>query len=312
MFVGPMPDISIIIVSWNVKALLQDCLTSIDAGDLEVEILVVDADSADGTPNMVRAEFPQVRLIEPKFNTGFSKGNNIGIEQATGRYIFMLNPDTRVVEGSLQALFNFMESHSEIGVVGPQLLNPDGTVQSSRRRFPTFWTAIFESTWLQPIAPKKVLEHFYVLDYADDETVEVGWVDGAAMFARREVLEKVGGLDEGYFMYSEEMDWQRRVQAAGWRIAYYPDPQVFHYRGASSDQVSTKRHIYFQTSKIRYFRKHHGNVTAGVIRLFLLLSYWWQIILESAKGIVGHKRELRRQRVQAYREIIATGLKGSL
>lgn len=309
-----MPDICIVIVSWNVKDLLKDCLESIqeDNCDVDVETIVVDADSADGTPEMVRDLFPTVVLVEPEFNTGFSKGNNIGIAHATGHYIFMLNPDTRVVKGSIQALYDFMEAHPKTGVIGPQLLNPDGTVQSSRRRFPTFWTAVFESTWLQPFAPKAILDTFYVRDHQDDETVSVGWVDGAAMFTRKAVLDQVGGLDEGYFMYSEEMDWQRRVQAAGWEITYYPLPQIYHYRGASSDQVSTKRHIYFQNSKIRYFRKHHGNLTAGMLRLFLLTSYWWQIALESVKALIGHKRDLRRQRVAAYREIIKTGLKGTL
>ncbi len=307
-----MPDISIIIVSWNVKDMLQDCLTSLVSEELKIETLVVDADSADGTPEMIRSRFPQITLIEPNFNTGFSKGNNIGIEQARGRYLFMLNPDTRVVAGSLRKMFNFMEAHPEVGVLGPQLLNPDSSVQSSRRRFPTFWTAIFESTWLQPVAPKKILDHFYVNDADDGDTIEVDWVDGAAMFARKDTLDQVGGLDEGYFMYSEEMDWQRRVRDAGWEIVYYPEAQVYHHRGASSDQVSTKRHIYFQNSKIRYFRKHHGDITAGVLRIYLLTSYWWQIAVEGLKWLMGHKRDLRKQRVRAYREILKTGLKGSM
>ncbi len=304
-------DVSIIIVNWNVKDLLRACLDSIQAGDLSVEVIVVDSDSTDGSPEMVKELFPDVRLIEPGENVGFTRGNNIGIQASQGRYVFLLNPDTEIIGDAINLMAAYLEDHSQIGALGPQLLNDDGTVQSSRRRFPTLWTAIFESTWLQPIAPRRVLDRYYVRDHNDDETLSIDWVQGAAIFARREVFDQVGLLDEGFFMYSEEMDWQRRVKTAGWEVVYYPEAQVIHYGGKSSEQVVAQRDIHFHTSKLRYYRKHHGKLFAAGLRWFLLGNYLWQLALESLKALLGHKREMRLNRIEAYREVLRSGLKES-
>jgi N-acetylglucosaminyl-diphospho-decaprenol L-rhamnosyltransferase len=304
-------DISIIIVNWNVKDLLQACLDSIRSDGLSVEIIVVDSASTDGSPDMVREHFPRVQLIEPGENVGFTRGNNIGIEASQGRYVFLLNPDTEIVGDALNLMAAYMDNHPQVGVVGPQLLNDDGSVQSSRRRFPTVWTAIFESTWLQPYAPRQILDRYYVLDRSDNETLHVDWVQGAAIFARREVFDQVGLLDEGFFMYSEEMDWQRRVKAPGWEVVYYPEAQIIHYGGKSSEQVVAQRDIYFHTSKLRYFRKHHGKWFACGLRWFLLGNYVWQLVLESVKALLGHKREMRIKRIDAYRQVLRSGLKES-
>ncbi len=312
------------IVSYNVQELLIECLQSIAENPAsipaqssprraakQVEVIVVDSASTDGTAEAIRNQFPWVRLIEPGQNVGFSKGNNIGIEAASGDHILLLNPDTLIVDSAVALLSDYLDSHPAVGVVGPQLLNQDGTVQSSRRRFPTLSTALFESTWLQPMAPRSILRAYYVQDHADGETVDVDWVTGAALMVRREVIEQVGGLDEGFFMYSEELDWQRRIKQAGWKIAYYPEAQVIHYGGKSSEQVIGRRHVAFQNSKIRYFRKHHGSGIALALRIFLLANYTVQLVLEGAKGMVGHKRALRAERVQAYWQVLRSGLKGT-
>jgi GT2 family glycosyltransferase len=201
-----------------------------------------------------------------------------------------------------------LDEHPAVGVLGPQLVFPDGQVQSSRRRFPTVATAFFESTWLQPVAPRSILRSFYVQDRPDDAICEVDWVMGACLMIRREVYEQVGPLDEGYFMYSEEMEWQRRIKAAGWLVVYLPTAQVIHHEGKSSEQVVAQRHIYFQRSKLRYFRQYHGRWVSGLLRVFLLSSYGWQLLLEGLKGLLGHKRPLRRQRVAAYWQVLKTGL----
>ncbi len=318
------PDLSIVIVSWNVCDLLRACLESIQAGPvalagcddakqtsaLQVEVIVVDNASTDGTAAMVRKDFPWVRLIEPKRNTGFSGGNNLGFDASRGKYILALNPDTRVIDDALPQMFAYLETHPEVGALGPQLLNDDMTVQSSRRRFPNLWTAIFESTWLQPIAPKAVLDRYYMRDQADDQTTSVDWVQGAALLVRREVITQVGGFDEGFFMYSEELDWQRRIKEEGWEIVYLPEAKVVHYGGKSSDQVVSQRHIYFQTSKVRYFYKHHGPLTGFIVRALLLTNYLCQMALEATKWLVGHKRSLRSERVLAYWQVLRSGLKG--
>jgi N-acetylglucosaminyl-diphospho-decaprenol L-rhamnosyltransferase len=301
-----MPDLSVIIVNWNVRDLLRRCLHSILANlpACQLEIIVVDNGSTDGSPEMVRTEFPQVHLLANPDNRGFTGANNQGLAVARGRYVLLLNPDTEVVGDALETLVAFADVHPDVGVVGPQLLNPDGTVQSSRRRFPTLATALLESTWLQPYAPRRLLARYYVLDRPDDEVQDVDWVTGAALMARREAVEQVGPLDEGFFMYSEELDWCRRFRAAGWRVVYLPTARVIHHEGKSSEQVLPARHIHFQTSKIRYFRKYHGPAAAEVLRLVLLGNYLWQIGVEGAKWLLGHKRPLRAERIAAYRQVV--------
>lgn len=305
------PDLSIIIVSWNVRELLRACLRSLEAGRhaLTLEVIVVDSASADGTPEMVRNDFPWVHLLAQQENVGFPRGNNIGIRQSTGRYLLLLNPDTEVVGDALQRMVAYLNEHPQTGVVGAQLLYPDGRVQSSRRRFPTLLTAFFESTWLQPLAPPSVLDRYYVRDRPDNATSEVDWVMGACLMTRREVVEQVGLLDEDYFMYSEELDWCRRIKDSGWGVVYLPAAQIIHHEGKSSEQAVTARHINFQRAKLRYFRKYHGRAAAMLLRIFLLLNYIWQIGLEGLKALVGHKRPLRRQRIASYWQVLRSGLK---
>ncbi|MBN1310812.1 MAG: glycosyltransferase family 2 protein [Anaerolineae bacterium] len=313
-----MIDLSIIIVSYNTRDLLSACLKSIQAGlkdesntstkCISAEVIVVDSVSADGTPQMVQEQFPWVSLIEPDSNVGYSKGNNIGIDASRGRYVLLLNPDTKVIGPALAKMVVYLDAHPRVGALGPQLLNDNGTVQSSRRRFPTLWTAFFESTWLQSIAPRSMLDRYYMRDRDDAEIMAVDWVTGAAVMARREVIEQVCGLDEGFFMYSEELDWQQRIKKAGWEIIYYPKAQIVHYGGKSSDQVVAQTHIRFQNSKIRYFRKYHGKLVAFSLRVVLLANYAAQLIIEAAKGLLGHKRELRRARVKTYWQVLRSGL----
>jgi len=304
------PDLSIIIVSWNVCELLQNCLRSVLAqNELRLQIIVVDSASTDGSPEMIAEQFPQVELVACQENVGFPGGNNLGLERANGRFILLLNPDTVVCNDALTKMVAYLEQNPRVGVVGPQLLNADGSVQSSRRRFPTLRTAFFESTWLQPYAPQAVLDDYFVLDVGDGETAVVDWVMGACLMTRQEVVAQVGGLDEKYFMYSEELDYCRRVHEAGWQVVYYPQAQVTHLSGKSSEQAVTQRHINFNRAKLRYFRKYHGRLAAGVLRLFLLISYSWQLTLEAFKGAVGHKRPLRWQRVRAYWKVLRSGLR---
>ncbi|MFQ6100129.1 MAG: glycosyltransferase family 2 protein [Anaerolineae bacterium] len=306
-----MIDLSIVVVNWNVRDLLRRCLHSVlDARcSMLVEVIVVDNASTDGSAEMVQAEFPGVHLVANDENRGFPAANNQGLAVAQGRYIFLLNPDTEVLGDGLATMVAFADTHPDVGMLGPQLLNPDGSVQSSRRRFPTLATAFFESTWLQPYAPHRVLERYYVEDRPDDIVQEVDWVYGAAMMARREAIEQVGPMDEGFFMYSEELDWCRRFRGAGWRVVYLPTAQVVHHEGKSSEQIVAARHIHFQTSKVRYFRKHHGRVAGGVLRWFLLGNYVWQLGLEGAKWLLGHKRPLRARRIAAYRQVLQSGLR---
>lgn len=303
-------DLSVIIVNWNVRDLLRECLRSIERGPggLRLEVIVVDSASSDGSVAMVANEFPWVVLLPQAENVGFPRGNNIGLYRAKGRYLLLLNPDTEVIGDALPKMVAFLRADPTIGALGPQLLNPDGTIQSSRRRFPTLVTGFIESTWLEGYAPQ-VVRQYRALDLPDDAIADVDWVVGACIMVPQTVYETVGGMDEAYFMYSEELDWCRRIKSAGGRVVYYPLAQVKHYYGKSSEQAITSRHIHFQRAKLRYFRKYHGRLAAALLRSFLLLNYIIQVIVEGGKGLVGHKPELRRQRVRAYLDVIRSGLR---
>lgn len=307
-------DLSVVIVSWNVRELLQRCLASVmesSMGDvLQCQVIVVDNASSDASKDMVRQRFPTVELIASDANLGFTGGNNVGIAHSAGRHILLLNPDTEVVGDALARMVGYMDRNPDVGALGPKVLFPDGRVQSSRRRFPTLATALLESTVLQQWFPRnRVLAHYYVADASDDQEQDVDWVIGACLLIRRAAWDQVGCLDEAFFMYSEELDWCRRAKAAGWRVVYVPDAIVVHHEGQSSIQVVPARHVYFQSSKVYYFRKHHGVLVAECLRTFLLATYAYQLSLESIKWLAGHKRPLRRERVAAYLRVLRSGLR---
>lgn len=310
-----MVDISVIIVSWNVADYLRHCLDSLRAeaarhASPSIEVVVVDNDSTDGTVEMARDAFPEARLIVNSVNVGFTRANNQGISVASGRFILLLNPDTEVLPGAMEAMVAYLDAHPQVGSLGPELLNSDGSHQSSRRRFPTLATAFVESTILQSYLPNsRLLKRYYCLDLPAGQTQEVDWLVGACLIVRREAVENVGLLDEGYFMYSEELDWCYRIKKAGWKVVYLPEARVVHHYARSSSQVLPSQHIYFQSSKCRYFGKYHGWAAAAVLRGFLWLTYLVQLGQEGVKFVLGHKRALRRQRLGLLLAVLRSGLR---
>lgn len=310
-----MVDLSLIIVSWNVAALLAACLDSVyqslSGSALNFQIIVVDSGSTDETVNLLRDRFPDIQLLVQKGNPGFVRCNNIGLKEASGRYILLLNPDTLIISDALDRLVRELEEMPSVGIVGPHTLNSDGSTQSTRRRFPTLLTAFFESTWLQPWAPPGLLRHYRVEEQNDADCFDVDWVQGSALMLRRSLYEAIGGLDPGYVMYSEELDWCRRAKAVGWRVRYVGEARIIHHGGRSSEQTPARSQIHFHQSKLRYFRIWHGSWSARTLRLFLLLMYAHQLLLETIKSLLGHKRALRKQRVRAYWQVLRSGLKAS-
>jgi N-acetylglucosaminyl-diphospho-decaprenol L-rhamnosyltransferase len=309
-------DLTIVVVSWNVRDLLRRCLDSVrpipnsQYPISSIEIIVIDNASTDGSAEMVRTEFPDVCLVANAENRGFTAANNQGLALSQGRHLLLLNPDTEIVGDALATMVGYMDDHPQVGALGPQLRYPDGSLQSSRRRFPTFATALVESTVVQEWwGDNPILRRYYMSDAPDDAIQPVDWVVGACLLVRRQAYEQAGGLDEGFFMYSEEMDWCRRIKDAGWEIVYLPTATVVHYEGKSSEQVVPARHIHFQSSKVRYFRKHHGTLQAEALRWFLLGTYVYQMAREGAKWLLGHKRPLRTERIRAYRQVLRSGLK---
>ena len=329
----PSADLSIIIVSWNVWDLLRACLAAIERASQPVdapaatrklnvngdsftlEVIVVDNASSDASAELIPSRFPWVHLIRSQENLGFTRGNNLGYAQATGRFIYFLNPDTELADGSLARLLRTLVDEPTVGMVGPRLRYGDGMAQNSRRRFPTRLTGFMESTWLSqwwPSNPWAV--HMHMLDWPDDQRHDVDWLVGAAMLARREALEQIrtpgdaGPFDENFFMYSEELDLCKRIKDAGWRIVYVPDALVIHYEGRSSEQVVAARHIHFNRSKVRYYEKYFGHAWAEALRGFLLLEFRWQRLVERAKRLLRHKRALRSARIAVYDEVIESTL----
>lgn len=316
-----MSSLAIIIVSWNVRDLLRDCLTSIYAslhpGTIPYDVLVVDNASADGTAAMVRNEFPDVVLIESGRNRGFAAGNNLALralyEQShpvaqqhalkTPDYVLLLNPDTRVSGDALAHLVYYLDEHPHHVAAGPQLRYPDGTVQSSRRRFPQRHTFFWESTLLEQLWPTNPwCRAYHCADVSDEIEQDVDWLVGAALLVRSTAIQRAGLLSEDFFMYSEEMEWQYRLlrQSSTAKIAYVPTARIIHYEGKSSEQVPAIRHLHFQRSKILVARLWYGAPFAWILQHFLLLWYLWELCIESAKCLVRHRRPLRLQRIRTY------------
>jgi hypothetical protein len=304
-----LSQLSIIIVSWNVRELLAACLAALPRGP---QVIVVDNASSDGSADMVAERFPDVALLANKTNRGFTGGNNDGLKLAAGQLILFLNPDTLVAPDALPRMVDYLAAHPAVGVAGPQLRYGDGSLQSSRRRFPTLTMALMESTplaWHWPARLNPWARRYHLDDRPADQTQEVDWLVGAALMTRREVIDGAGAFDEGYFMYSEELDWQRRVKQTGWSIVYLPEAVITHYEGKSSDQVVAARHIRFNRSKVRYFEKHHGSAAADFLRLALLAMFALEWAIEAAKYVLGSQRPLRRARMQAYGELLRTRLR---
>lgn len=307
--------VSVIIVSWNVASLLRNCLESLKRAQESAisagttwEIIVVDSASKDETVALLKQEYPEVSLFAQQENVGFTRGNNIGLAAARGCYLLLLNPDTEVCGDAIQQMVRFLEAHPQVGIVGPHTLNTDGSTQSSRRRFLNRRLLFLESTWLQSWAPQRWFAEFYVSDPPDAATLEVDWVQGSALMARRAVYEQIGGLDEQFVMYFEEQDWCRRAKARGWQIWYLGDAKIIHHGGKSSDQIGAFKHIHYQRSRIHYARKYYGETFAVLLRIYLRLLYSWQIGLEALKAALGSQRAMRRERIRTYWQVLRAPL----
>ncbi len=299
---GSTPDISIIIVSRDTRELLRACLRSTNEhGDgFALETIVVDSDSRDGSAAMVRADFPAVIVLEPGENTGFARGNNLGIRRARGGAILLLNPDTELTDGALTALHRALRDDPAVGVVGPCLRHPDGTVQPSRRRFPTLATALVESTLVQEWWPDHpALARYYRADLPDDLLQDVEWLVGACLLVRRSVIAAVGLLDERLFLYAEEPEWCWRVRRAGWRVRYVPEAEVRHHEGTSTGQNIAARQRAFAVSKTHLMGALYGPVVGFATRGALAADQTVRLVREAAKWSLGHKRDLRATRVRA-------------
>jgi GT2 family glycosyltransferase len=348
-----MTNLAIVVVSWNTRDLLGRCIETVHASLAEsgiaYSIVVVDNASSDGTPGMLRAKHPEVELIEAGANLGFAGGNNLALRRVLSSelsvlsfddscdaklkaqhskldYAFLLNPDTEIVGDAIPQLARYLDAHPDVAVVGPQLRYSDGSVQSSRRRFPTPGVFFWESTPLEKIwTDNPWARRYRYADTPDGGEQEVDWLVGAALMVRCSAIERAGLLDAGFLMYSEELEWQRRMRGSGLeargltperqsqvsslkplasRIVYLPSAIIIHHEGKSSEQAPARRYLNFQRSRIRDAEMTYGARFAVALRLFLRAAYAAELAFEACKWLLGHKRELRARRVRVFRQVL--------
>ena len=303
-----MTDIAVIIVNWNAQEDLRRCLQSLytePKPTVAYEVWVVDNASEDGSAGMVTSEFPQVRLVVNTKNSGFSKANNQAIAQTDSRYVFLLNSDAFIHPGALDQLVSYADAHPKAGIIGPKVLNVNGSVQFSCRRFPSLGAGFFRNTYLGRLFPHNKFASDYLMnnfDHAHDRTVD--WVSGCAMLIRRDLLGKIGALDERFYMYCEDVDICQRAWKEGWEVVYAPQAVVTHAIGRSSDKNGDQMIIEFHRSWYEYDRKWHPK--ASILRRAAVYSGLW---LRAAVRIAKRRASARyhaRQARAALREA-ATG-----
>lgn len=279
-----MSDLAVVIVNYNVRDLLRRCLTSVLAsrGELLIDICVVDNASKDESAAMVRSEFPSVHLIANEENVGYPAANNQGLkflgvnqvaEQARPRYCLLLNPDTEVPEDAFVRLVGYMDTHQDIGVTGPKLVLPDGSLDlACRRSFPTPEVSSYRMLGLSRLFPRSRRFGRYNMTYLDEnEVAEVDSVVGAFMMVRTKVVPAVGLLDERFWMYGEDLDWAKRIKDSGWRIVYYPLVEVLHVKRASSRQNKRAQYEFYRAMLIFYY-KHYRAQTPFLLHLVIILG----------------------------------------
>jgi N-acetylglucosaminyl-diphospho-decaprenol L-rhamnosyltransferase len=257
--------VAAVVVTYDALPWIESCLDSL-AG---VETVVVDNGSSDGTVAFVRERYPAVRLVESE-NRGLGAGWNIGIRETTSSHVLLLNADAWMTEGSLDRLVDFAETQPRAAVVGPRLLNPDGTLQRSVRGYPSVWRLATEYLFLRKLAPRSsALNAFYAGGFDHDEVRSVEVVMGASMLLRRGAIEDVGECDEDYFLFSEETDWCFRFREAGWDVVFFPGAECVHVRGASHSGRLYRENL---RGHLLFLRKHRGPKVAERARRLLLLS----------------------------------------
>ena len=289
-------DVSVVVVTFNSAPWIERCLESVRG----YETIVVDNGSTDGTVALVRERFPEARVIEQE-NLGMGGGNNAGMRLASARYFLLLNADAWVLGDGVEQLARFADQHPDAAVVGPKLLNEDGSLQRSARAFPTLWRLSTEYLFLRKLAPRsRALNTFYEGGFDHDETRDVDWLFGACLLVRRDAADEVGLFDEDFFMFSEETDWLYRFHQAGWSVYFYPDAEVVHVGGASHGGTLFAENV---RGHLRFLAKHRGPREAERGRRLLLAGVRLRLLL------------FRGERRRSYREAarwLSSGKAGSL
>jgi GT2 family glycosyltransferase len=289
-----MPRLAVVILSYKRVDLLDDCLASLYAAPTrcDLAVWVVDNASGDGSPDLVRERYPQAHLIVSPTNGGFSCGNNLAVReimaQGSADYVMLLNNDTVVPAGSLDAMVDYLEAHPEVGVVGPKLVLPDGSLDlACRRSFPTPEVSFYRMTGLARLFPNSPRFARYNMTYLDpDVETEVDAVVGACMLLRAPVIAEVGLLDEQFFMYGEDLDWCYRIKQYGWRVLYYPSAVVHHYKRASSTRRAIPSIRAFYDAMRIFHRKHYAATTAAPLNALIELGITAKELLALGRNLL--------------------------
>lgn len=294
-----MLELSVTICSWNTRDDLRACLASLQAvrDEAAFEVIVVDNNSADQSAEMVEAEFPWVRLEKMYKNLGFAGGHNHAIAMRQAPHAFPLNSDTIVHGGAIRKLLDFAAEHPDYGIVGPKLLNPDGSLQFSCRRFPNPIAALFRNTPFGKLFPNNRFTREYLMQDLDHtKPLEVDWVSGAAFLVRQEVIERVGLFDEEYFMFCEDVDWCWRTWNAGFKVVYFPDAVITHAIGRSTDKAPNRMIGRFHRSMFRFYTKNMLPRVFVLWRPFAWLGAAFAIASRAAIFITKNKIDNVRRR----------------
>ena len=283
--------VSVIIVNYNVKYFLEVCLHSVQRAlrETEGEIIVVDNNSQDGSPAFLREKFPEVVLIENKDNKGFSKANNQGVAIAKGEYILFLNPDTVLPEDFFTKTLEYVNTHPEVGGIGPRLIDGKGVyAPDAKKSFPTLSVALFKATGINKLFPKSpYFNKYYAVDVAEHETAAVESLSGCCMMMRRTAIDKAGGaFDEDYFMYFEDGDLCYRIRKAGYTNIYFPETTVIHYKGESTRKTTLSYVKVFNEAFAIFARKHYGKQNARLFILFINLGIILRALLSVVKTLL--------------------------
>jgi GT2 family glycosyltransferase len=294
-------EISIIVVNWNTRRLLLDCVESIVSNrpSRSFEIVVVDNGSTDGSPDAVAAAFPHVRCIRTGENLGFAKANNIGIRASRGRYVCFVNSDVKVLGACFDILCGFLDGEPSAGIVGPKILWPDRTLQDSCRQFPSLWNNFCIAVGLDKLFPRSgIFSGEHMIYFPHDRVREVDSLVGCFLLIRRESLERAGAFDEDYFIYSEEVDLCRRVRKHGWKIVFIPHAEAIHYGRGTSSSAPLRFFLEQKWSVLQYWDKHHGPLSLLTYALISLGNH----LIRLASSVIRYLlrspiRENVRQRI---------------
>jgi len=286
-----MTDLCVIIVNYNTNDYLKQCIESIylNTKKIAFEIIVVDNNSSDGSVKMLEDEFPDVKVIANQENYGFAKANNQALLVSQSRYAMLLNSDTVVKPSAFDILTKFMDEHQDVGIVGSRTFYPDNTVQGTARSFPSPMNTFFgRKTFLTRILPNNRFSQKYLTCLREDytEPFEVDWVAGSCLMTRREVIDAIGMLDEGFWMYWEDADWCYRAKENGWKVFCVTDAQIIHFEGKSSKQQNIKLIREFHKSVYRYYRKHYIKSALNPMNLVAIVGLSLRCFLQASAAFL--------------------------